>query len=189
MAYATYTTKAVVCGSRHSYTSDRSFLLFTQHAGMLWANARSVREERSRQRGALQEFSKIRVSLVRGKSGWRIGSVSALGNAYQEAETRVARGAVTQVLRLLRKYLHGEENQSKIFLDTELVLEKLVKNDAIEADFWLTVFKLRLMKELGYIAPNDSYGRFLEDSWPDEVTSLPDSVLKATQKGEAASHL
>ena len=38
---------------------------------MVLAAARSVREEKSRQRYALQEFALVRVSLIKGKSGWR----------------------------------------------------------------------------------------------------------------------
>ncbi|MEX2341217.1 MAG: recombination protein O N-terminal domain-containing protein, partial [Candidatus Paceibacterota bacterium] len=82
MSYKTYTTEAIVCGSRVNNTSDKSFLLFTKDAGMLWAAAKSVREERSRQRFALQDFSLIRASLIKGKSGWRIGSVESDRNYF-----------------------------------------------------------------------------------------------------------
>lgn len=56
MAYETYTTEALVCGTFNRNTADRSYLLFTREAGMLYADARSVREERSRQRYALRTF-------------------------------------------------------------------------------------------------------------------------------------
>lgn len=156
---------------------------------MLWATARSVREERSKQRGALQEFSVIRVSMVRGKSGWRIGSVSAHGNAYQESDSRKKRGAVTGVIRLLRKYLHGEENQVKVFSDTEMVIQKIIASQDVEIDFWLAVFSLRLLNNLGYIAPDKSYDHLLESSWPEQVGVLPSAALEATKRAETASHL
>jgi len=108
MSYATYTTEALVCGSRNNNTSDRAYLLFTEEVGMIWASARSVREERSKQRYALQDFSLIRVSLVKGKSGWRIGSVEATCNPFMEARSRSGQGPrPRQEHRLAHSALHS----------------------------------------------------------------------------------
>lgn len=82
MAYVTYTTDAIVCGTYDRNTADRSYRLFTRELGMLYADARSVRLEKSKQRQALQDFSLIKVSLVKGKAGWKIGSVSEVQNYY-----------------------------------------------------------------------------------------------------------
>lgn len=109
MSYVTYTTEALVCGGFDQNTADKSFLLFTKEAGMLFATAKSVREERSLQRPALQDFSRIRVSLVKGKAGWRVGSVEALSNDFAEATTREMRGSVVALYRLLRRFIRGEE--------------------------------------------------------------------------------
>jgi recombinational DNA repair protein (RecF pathway) len=108
MAYQIYTTDAIVCGGKAMNIADRSHLLFTREAGMLFATARSVREERSRQRYALQDLSCVRVSLVKGKAGWRVGSVQGLGNYYFAATDRAARGSVISFARLLRRFVHGE---------------------------------------------------------------------------------
>ena len=88
MAYQTYITEAIVCGSYDSNTSDRSFLLFAREAGMIYAHAKSVREERSKQRYALQVCSHVRVTLIRGKSGWKIAGVEPQQNLYALATTR-----------------------------------------------------------------------------------------------------
>jgi recombinational DNA repair protein (RecF pathway) len=109
MSYVTYTTEALVCGSFDQNTADRSFLLFTKELGMLFAIAKSVREERSLQRPALQDFSRIRVSLVKGKTGWRIGSVEAISNDYANANNREVRGSIVALYRLLRRFIRGEE--------------------------------------------------------------------------------
>lgn len=119
---------------------------------MVFAHARSVREERSKQRFALQDFSQIRVSLVKGKSGWRIGSVESLGNSFLHARTREERGHVSFLITQLRKYVHGEIALSKIYDDIVTILEGM----EIYAPKWDVVgrvFMLRLFAELGYIAP------------------------------------
>ena len=190
MAYRTYTTEAIVCGSRDSYTSDRSFLLFTDRGGMLWASARSVREERSRQRYALQPFSLIRVSLVKGRSGWRVGSVSAASNAYQEVGSKDQRGAVTRVLRLLRQYVHGEEPHEKIFQDTTAVLKQIRVTYEAQLNNLTEGFYLRLLHHLGYVPPNESYKSWLEsDSWLLGESELPKAAKIALERAQMASHL
>ena len=89
---------------------------------MVFATARSVREERSKQRYALQDFSCIRVSLVKGKSGWRIGSVEALGNPFLRAESRALRGSISYVVTQLRRYVHGEIPLPRAYADAYYLL-------------------------------------------------------------------
>lgn len=158
MAYhQVYITDALVCAAKDSNTSDRSYLLFTKEAGMLWASARSVREERSKHRYALQEFSLIRVSLVRGKSGWRITGSESISNFYYLASSREARTLIRNIVRLLRRFLHGESTVPRVFDD---VLEVLPLAEA-KADVLETVFTLRMLHELGYVAP-DAFASVIE---------------------------
>ena len=104
-----------MCGSFDQNTSDKSFLLFTRDAGMLYATARSVREEVSKQRNALQDFSRIRVSLIKGKQGWRVGSVEAEHNDFSAAKDREVRGSVVLIYRLLRRFIRGEEASADLY--------------------------------------------------------------------------
>lgn len=150
MSYQTYTTDALVCGTWAKNTADKSYLLFTQVAGMLYADARSVREEKSKQRYALQDFSLIRVSLVRGKQNWRIGSVQALSNPFLQSHSKASRGSVVRLLKFLRRFYNGEEPAPDLF---EYIIERLnylaadVKNrQQIEL-----VTELHILTLLGYV--------------------------------------
>jgi len=149
MAYATYITEALVCGTFDRNTADRSYLLFTREAGMLYADARSVREERSKQRYALQDFSLVRVSLVKGKQVWRIGSIEAIDNFYHQAESKQARGSVVSVFRLLRRFLKGEEASDELFDFVVDGLKVLKTGDSNQ--FVAEVVQLRIMAYLGYV--------------------------------------
>lgn len=150
MAYATYTTKALVCGTFDRNTADRSYLLFTREAGMLYADARSVRKEKSRQRYALQDFSLVRVSLVKGKHGWKIGSIEAQQNFYQEAVDKAARMSVVSLFRLLRRFVRGEEAAPDLF---DYVLASLIElsGEVEERSFVLLVVQVRILSILGYV--------------------------------------
>lgn len=153
MAYQTYTTTALVCGSFARNTSDKSFLLFTELLGMVTATARSVREERSRQRCALQDFSLIRVSLVKGRAGWRIGSVVVEKNYFSLANERVTRGYVTRIIRLLRRFVQGEESSEVLFGVVHEALESITKAHIQYPEVYFEAVVFRVLYELGYIAP------------------------------------
>lgn len=150
MAYATYITEAVVCGTKNRNTADCSYLLFTREAGMVYADARSVREERSRQRFALQDFSRIRVSLIRGKSGWRIGSVEALENFYAAAVDKEARGSVVTLVRFMRRFIHGEETHRALYDYFIIALAEVGKS--LEArSCVVAAIELYVLETLGYV--------------------------------------
>jgi DNA repair protein RecO len=153
MSYKTYTTDALVCGTYARNTADHSYLLFTREAGMLYADARSAREERSRQRYALQDFSLIRVSLIRGKNSWKIGSVEEQKNYYHRATDRLARGSVVNLIRLIKRFVRGEEANLELYDFVCSGLEALVTK--IEhRRFTEELIQLRVLAFLGYVDTN-----------------------------------
>ncbi|MFT5036826.1 MAG: recombinational DNA repair protein (RecF pathway) [Candidatus Azotimanducaceae bacterium] len=188
--YKTYITDAVVCGSKQSFTSDKSYLLFTCDAGMLWANARSVRVEKSKQRYALQDFSVIRVSLVKGKNGWRIGSVAAMSNPFMEATSQHARASIAVIVKLLRRFVQGEELHPGMFEDTTAVLSYIVGAEKETCYNLQNQFTLRTLYTLGYIAPHTSYAELIEakDPWS-APTEISRDACKAIEKALSVSHL
>jgi len=192
MAYATYTTDALVCGTYDRNTADRSYRLFTRELGMLWADARSVRLEKSKQRMALADFSLVRVSLVRGKSGWKIGSVTSQTNYYHIAGDQATRGSVVAVMRLLRRYVQGEEKQVELFdfVNDALLVGVGVVSERIWFDQCVAV---RLLTLLGYVsvtklppAIQDSNAETFADSYSSENQALVADLL---QVAESASQL
>ncbi|MFM2381584.1 MAG: hypothetical protein RLZZ76_351 [Candidatus Parcubacteria bacterium] len=193
MSHKIYTTEAFVCGSLDSGTSDKSYLLFTEESGMLFATARSVREEKSKQRYALQDFSRIRVSLVKGKSGWRIGSVEALGNPFLLATTRLERALVNFVFMQLRRYVHGEIMLPSVYRDLTEVLEKVQTFESSWAKVG-QVFLLRLLSELGYIASESPWETLvsaptIESAMSHYTERMVGQVEAVIEKGRQASHL
>lgn len=190
MSHRMYTTEAIVCGSKNSYTSDCSYLLFTKEMGMLWASARSVRMEKSKQRYALVDFSIIRVSLVKGKGGWRIGSVEAVSNPFMEARQRSCRAGVAAVIKLLRRFVQGEESHPSIFRDAVMALSCIAAADTDDGVDLQDQFTLRTLNTLGYIAPHNSYRELIENSDPWSVPQkISREAHRAIEKALTASHL
>ena len=172
MAYEIYITDALVCGSRNSNTSDRSHLLFTREAGMLWASAKSVREERSKHRFALQDFSLVRASLVRGKGGWRITGTEPVVNFYYRAEKRDSRALLRDTTRLLQRFLQGETPVPTLFDDVvgtlraeitqEFSQESLRYPRSEQTSHVHTILTLRMLHTLGYVSPSHACRPLIE---------------------------
>lgn len=183
MGYKTYITEALVCGSRPSNTSDRSYLLFTREAGMLYANAKSVREERSKQRYALQEFSYVRTTLIHGKSGWRVTGTEPLTNVYTNKRTREARALVRNVIRLLRRLIHGEFPHDALYDEVRGVLMRFSEGNETDIE---EIFTLRVLHMLGYISPVPELKEIFTDADIDSVALVLDPKTKKTRKASIA---
>lgn len=192
MSYVTYTTRALVCGGFEQNTSDKSFLLFTRDAGMLFASARSVREEISKQRCALQEFSRVRVSLVKGKQGWRVGSVEVEQNDFSLAKDRETRGSVVMVHRLLRRFIRGEEAFADLYDFTVSALDELLKVQPNRRTLDLFV-QTRILLLLGYVSegsvPESLRQRTLTEVAQLSDTSVKENLEKIVAQATESSHL
>jgi recombinational DNA repair protein (RecF pathway) len=162
VAYQTYTTDALVIGGFDQLTADRNIMLLTRDAGLVFGRAMSVRKEQSKLRYGLQDFSLSRVSLVRGKSGWRITGAEESTNLYFINHDRAVRGALLRIVKLVRRFVRGEEAHPVFYdalVDGLLTLTSLPKE---RVTFLEQVLTLRLLAILGYVAPHESYMHLLE---------------------------
>lgn len=146
-----YTTDALVCNSYERNATDGAFALFTHDYGLLYATARGVREERSRQRYGLQPFSRIRVSLIRGKTGWRIGSVTPLENFYTQARTRQDRAVVVSIFRLVNRFIQGEESLPDLYQFLHEALQVVRDGGVRDRVSFIQLVTARFLAQLGHI--------------------------------------
>ena len=175
MSYHLYHTDALVLGGTLSGEGSRTIALFTKEFGFLTALAQSVREERSKLRYGLQDFSYSEVALIRGREYWRLTHASLKENVFQElSDRRKASRAVGRIFALLRRLLAGEEKNEPLFT---AVLEGLqfmrTKNSADMVSGIEIVLVLRILYLLGYIAPRGEFDPFLSQSslWDESIIS------------------
>ncbi len=175
MSYPLYHTDALVLGSAPASEGSRTISFFTRELGFLTASAQSVREERSKLRYGLQDFSHSEIALVRGKEFWRITHVSLFENIFQELKgDRKAARMIGRIFSLLKRLLAGEEKNEPLFV---AVLEGLhyvaqVKDTHL-VDGVEIVLVLRVLYLLGYLAPRGEFDPFLShsDLWNDSLIS------------------
>lgn len=194
MSYQTYITEALIVGSFDNNTADKSYLLFTKSAGMIYASAKSVREERSRQRFALQDFGLITVSLIKGKTGWRIGSVQSLGNVFSGAPNRLVRGSVVRTVKFLRRFVGAEEPVPQLYDEISEGLHYLCDASLPKRVLIEEIIQARILYELGYIAEGGELIDVLTKPLSEVLTQeLPESILPKiraiTDNARLVSHL
>ena len=68
MAFRSYTSQAIVLQRRNFSEADRMLILFTKHYGKLSFLAKGVRRPKSKKRGSIEIFSKIKFSAAKGRN-------------------------------------------------------------------------------------------------------------------------
>lgn len=173
--YHLYHTDAFVLGSSPSGEGSKTISLFTRELGFLVASAQSVREERSKLRYGLQDFSYVDTTLIRGKEFWRVTNVVLKENVLQAlGGSREATHMVGRIFALLRRLLTGEEKNEPLFVTVLEGLQFIQKqNDSAMVSGVEIVLVLRILYLLGYLAPRNEFDPFLSHSalWDESVIS------------------
>mgnify|MGYP000141458347 CR=1 FL=1 len=179
MSHTLYSTECIVLGSYDSGEANRYISLFTKEMGLVRAVARSVREERSKLRYSLQNFSFTNATLVRGREVWRITGAEEIYSLHHDLKHDNDKlFIITQILNLLERLVHGEERNDYLF-DTlsdglEFIKENEVSKEALKSFEHLVV--LRTLYSLGYIANKESFGELLQ------LTVVDNDLLTKTQE-------
>lgn len=176
--YHKHTTFAFVLNVSPSGEKNHFITLFTREFGMIRAKAQSVRVADSKLRYALQEYSYIEVSLVKGKDIWRITNALPIYNIYFELkEKKEILMAIARVFSLIKRLLPDEGSEIYIFNDIEAICENAQNVEytkkAIETIEWL--FVIRMMCFLGY-SHKEQFENICDDKvdWTNEYL---DSVI------------
>lgn len=173
--YHLYHTPALVLGSEPFGEGHKLISLFTRELGLVAASATSVREERSKLRYGLQDFSYSDVTLVRGKEFWRLTRAEPRFSVAAELRGHAsALRMLGRIFKLLERLLAGEEKNEPLFA---AVLESMQfmgrASDARQVEGVEVILVLRILYLLGYLAPREEFGLFLRDfsRWDDAVVA------------------
>lgn len=166
-----YSTECIVLGGVDSGEGSKYISLFTKEIGLVKAVAKSVREEKSKLRYSLQNFSFTDATLVRGREVWRITGAQERYSLHQELKENSEKlFVVTQILKLLERLVHGEEKNDYLF-DTlsdgfEFVRKNVMNKDTLKNFEHLVV--LRILYSLGYIAKENNFTELLRKTCVNE---------------------
>lgn len=173
--YHKYHTDAFVLGSSPFGEGSKTLSLFTRELGLLAAFAQSVREERSKLRYGLQDFSHSEVVVVRGREFWRVTHAVSKENVLQTlSHSPEAARTLGRVFALLRRLLTGEEKNEPLFVAVcEGVRFMAAQHNPAKISGVEIVLVLRILYLLGYLAPRGEFDPFLLEFalWDESVIS------------------
>ena len=161
-------TEGIILGSGNYGETSKFYTIFTRDFGLIFASAQAVRKLSSKLRFVLQDFSYIKVDLIKGKDYWRITSASKTNKLENLLEKDIFQVYIN-ILKLLKRLLAGEEKNEELFddlIEGFLILEKSSKEEElrnIEA-----VIVLRILSNLGYIG-GDNINDFIKSPFEQEL--------------------
>ncbi len=172
--YHVHTTDAYILERNPHGEANALITLFTREFGRIQAVAQGVRKGVSKLNPSLQEYSRVRVSLVRGREWWRVVSVGGCTSLFactknDEERLRV----VVNSSKLLGRLVQGEEGNEALFdAFTEvmhLLADRSNTREVISALEIILV--LRVLYHLGYVSKTDDIVSIIEEGVSDAIIS------------------
>ncbi len=147
-------TEGIVVSAHNVGEADRLFSVFTRDLGLVYASGRGVRNIQSLQRYGLQLLSRVDVSFVRSRGGWRITNVTPKDSLLALSGGDMTRRLfVTRVVGLVKRLIVGEEANIHVYTALEtsfaFLFDEALSHDEVETLEVITV--LRLLHFLGYL--------------------------------------
>lgn len=195
MSHKIYHTRGIILGSVQTGEANRYFRIFTEDLGLVNATAQSVREERSKLRYVLQDFSLVTIDLVQGKDFWRIVSAGEWCDSSLIKVNSFYLHVFARYCALLTRLLRGEGREPLVFSDIvgafKFIKDGGIKKESLN-DFGALV-TLRTLVYLGYIN-RAGYEAFLEPGvWTKDIIEkfsvVRPSVISKIREALASSHL
>ena len=196
MTHHVYTTEGFVLGRTRTGEASAYISLYTKDFGLIRATARSVREEKSKLRYSLQDFSYCSVSLVRGRDVWRITGAVEHHSIYHQLNKEPEKLALfVRITRLLQRLVQGEEKNIELFellQATVSALERSPANtDLLKNLEYIAV--LRMLSTLGYIRRSreleEAFAIPLDISELSRITPLQQRIVGEINRALHESHL
>lgn len=172
-------------------------MLLTRELGLIKATAQSVSVPHSKLRPGLLEFNHSLVSLVRGRSSWKITGAVPIENVFTGLRSEKELCQIfARSFSLLRRLVQGEERNEELFdhiAGAYSFARSKGCNSSLVANFEY-VLLLRILHSLGYVGSAPGIAHFINSPyWNDDVLRTMDSVqalaLSEINKSLRASHL
>jgi DNA repair protein RecO len=194
MSYHIYTTEGIILKRTPFGEANILLSVLTEDLGLIIASARSARLAVSKLRPALQEYSLVSISCVKGKGGWKVTNVAGSGNLYYDLP-EYSHLVLANISQILLKMITGEDPHPEIYKLVRFGLGYLKDINKDDIHNLETLLVLRILFELGYVAKTVEVDKFLETPyiWSAElllgVSKEKTQLIATINKALKASHL
>ena len=194
MSYHIYTTDGIILKRRGFGEANVLLFILTDELGLIMTSAQSARAVQSKLNSALQEYSLISLSCVKGKNGWKVTNAVSKENFYFDQPIFVQK-LVSQLSEVLLRMMPGEEKHREVFSIVSSGFSELKNISENNIANFETLIMLRFLYHLGYIDKNSETEKFLQNysDWGDgvlaEVSAPRLSLVSLINKGLKESQL
>ena len=198
-----YQTEGIILGGADFGEANKYLFIFTKDFGLIRVAAQGLRRLKSKLQSGLQDFSWADLSLVRGKSIWRITNASYKQNFYNSfSSDKEKLIAVIHILILLKKLLPDEGRNETLYAIIMGALSFLKKERLLaeEIGSFEKIVLIRTLHNLGYfnerkkISNRARYEIFLKSPyWKKdlltEMTEIKTDAVRDINEALNATHL
>jgi DNA repair protein RecO len=194
MSYHIYTTPGIILKRTPFGEANILLHILTRDLGLIMASARSARLSVSKLRSALQEYTDVSVSCIKGKNGWKVTNVIESGSFYFQYPEH-SHLSMARVTSVLLQMITGESPHSEIYESVKSGFEFLKSVPEKETVDFETLAVLRILHQLGYVATSSDTEVFLKDSleWNDslleKIKENKTKIVARINKALKESHL
>ncbi len=194
MSYHIYTTEGIILKRTPFGEANILLHVLTSDFGLIMASARSARLSASKLRPALQEFSFVTLSCIKGKNGWKITNVAQKDSFYFGLEEYTHR-VLSQVTTVLLKMIQGESPSRGLFQTVKSGFEFLKNIEKENIPNFEMLIILRILYKLGYVVSNRLTSIFLKDleEWNSNIlkniSENKKDIVDVINRGLKESHL
>jgi recombinational DNA repair protein (RecF pathway) len=207
MSYHIYNTDGIVLKRVNFGESNALFYILTADLGLIISSAQAVRSHLSKLNSALQEYSLVTLSCVKGKNGWKLVNAVAKENFFFDL-AHTAQRVVSQIALSLLRMIPGEQKHPEIFSIVAggfSALKKFSENPGnigrehqALTDSFEILMMLRILHHLGYLEKNRQTEKFLQIGnigidWDEKILSeiliVKSELVKLINQGLQESQL
>ncbi len=158
-----YTSEGIILGRKNYGEADRILVVYSEDKGKLSLLAKGIRRPKSRKRGHLEIFTRIRFQAVSGRGLGIITEVEAIDD-YESIRQSIKKVSLAYYfVEVLGKAIHEGEANPEVYSLLAISMEKL--KTAKKLKELRMEFVVNLLKLLGY--------------WPKDMKlPLPDEKLE-----------
>ena len=113
MSHRLYHTEAILLGSRPYGEANRLLYLLTAELGLVLATVQGIRQQASKLRGQLTDYTSLRTTLVRGRGIWRLIGAEVVVSG--PAPAALGEQWWWRLCHLARRLIHGELAEPRLF--------------------------------------------------------------------------
>lgn len=193
MSHTIYNTEAFVLSSRNSGEADKIFELFTKDFGVVAAKATGIRKIESKSRFAVQEFRYVDISLVKGKTYWRLISARPIHELNSIKSLSIS--SRMRSLQLVQKLAPREEDLSLLFkeLVSAYSFSSKTHPNKEEVSGLEALLALKILHALGYWGDEQGDKDLIlspfDNQTIEKINKTRKNIIKELNKSLKATHL